>query len=167
MNVLKEQLRRLLQKDARGRVVIVGIGNPLRGDDAVGLAVIDHLEQKSLEDVLLLRAESAPENFTGPIREYEPTHLLLVDSAGLNLAPGAARVISTDEIMESRISTHTSSLKVLITFLELTTGTRVTLIGVQPLSMEFGEGLSSVAKAAAKEVADVIFDVLEGCRGTS
>ncbi len=165
MNVLKEQLCRLLHKDARGRVVLMGIGNPLRGDDAVGLAVIDHLERRALEDVLLLRAESVPENFTGLIREYEPTHVLMVDSAELNAPPGVARVIPADEIMESRISTHTSSLRALITFIEQTTGSKVTLIGVQPRSMEFGAGLSSVAEAASKEVADVIFDALEGCRG--
>lgn len=142
----------------------MGIGNPLKGDDAVGLTVIDHLERRALEDVLLLRAESAPENFTGPIREYEPTHVLMVDSAELNAPPGVARVIPADAIMESRISTHTSSLRALITFIELTTGSRATLIGIQPLSMEFGAGMSSVAEAASKEVADVIFDALEGCR---
>lgn len=165
MNVLKEQLWRILQKDTRGRVVLMGIGNPLRGDDAVGLAVIDHLERRTLEDALLLKAESVPENFTGLIREYEPTHVLMVDSAELDAPPGVARVIPADAIMESRISTHTSSLRTLITFIELTTGSKVTLIGVQPLSMEFGAGLSPVAEAASKEVADVIFDVLEGCHG--
>ena len=132
MNVLKEQLRRLLHKDTRGRVVLIGIGNPLRGDDAVSLTVIDHLERRALEDVLLLKAESVPENFTGLIREYEPTHVLMVDSAELDAPPGVAGVIPADEIMESRISTHTSSLRALITFIELTTGSRVTLIGVQP-----------------------------------
>ena len=79
INVLKEQLRRFLHGETGGRVVVIGVGNPLRGDDAVGMAVIDHLERRALKNVLLLRAESAPENFTGPIREYEPTHVLMVD----------------------------------------------------------------------------------------
>ena len=143
----------------------MGIGNPLRGDDAVGLSVIDHLERMEMDDVLLVRAGSAPENFTAPIRDYEPTHVLMVDSAELNSNPGDARVIPSDAIAGSRISTHTSSLKTLISFIEKTTQARVALIGVQPLSIEFGTGLSSVAEAASKEVAHVIYDVLEDCRG--
>jgi len=163
MSVLRQQLRRLfLEED--GRVVVVGIGNPLKGDDAVGLAVIDHLEQREMDDVLLVRAESAPENFTGPIRSYEPTHVLMVDSAELDAPPGMTRIVPVDAILGNRISTHTSSLGILIRFLERTTSSRVTLIGVQPLSMEFGSGLSPVAKAASREVADAIFDAIMDAR---
>lgn len=159
MSDLRQQLQFLLA-DSNGRVAVVGIGNPLKGDDAVGLAVVDRLEERGTEDVLLVRAESAPENFTGPIRSYEPDHVLMVDSAEMGAPPGEARVVPLDAILGNRISTHTSSLGTLIRFLERTTGSIVTLIGIQPLNMEFGSGLSPVAESASKEVAYAIYDAI-------
>ena len=40
--------------DAAGRRLIVGVGNPLRGDDGAGHAVIQHLQHRNPADVDLL-----------------------------------------------------------------------------------------------------------------
>jgi len=63
---------------------VLGIGNPLRGDDAVGLRIIQNLMGKVPDDVLLLECEMVPENYLSKIEQFKPTHVLMVDAAQLN-----------------------------------------------------------------------------------
>jgi Ni,Fe-hydrogenase maturation factor len=46
-------------KDAK-RLVVVGVGNPIREDDNVGLVILQGLRGKLSEDVLLLECEMVP-----------------------------------------------------------------------------------------------------------
>ncbi len=56
-----------LEKDLKNwlvnakKIVIVGIGNPIRKDDYVGLKIVENLKGKLPEKVLLLEAETVPE----------------------------------------------------------------------------------------------------------
>ncbi len=45
------------------KTVIAGIGNPIRLDDYVGLKVVEQLQGKLPETVLLLEAETVPESY--------------------------------------------------------------------------------------------------------
>src|SRR5574342_1091615 len=49
------------------RVLILGVGNRLRGDDAVGPLLVEHLQGKV--DIPLIDAGEVPENYLGPIEE--------------------------------------------------------------------------------------------------
>ena len=51
--------------------MILGIGNPLRGDDAVGLKVIQNLSGRIPGNVLLLECGMTPENYLGKIEEFD------------------------------------------------------------------------------------------------
>lgn len=45
------------------KLVILGIGNPMRGNNAVGVEIVKLLEGKVLENVKLLECPPVPENF--------------------------------------------------------------------------------------------------------
>lgn len=64
-------LRAELVRVLRGRVVLLGIGNPLRGDDAAGCEIarqVRHMASPALLGsgrVLVLEAEDIPESYSG------------------------------------------------------------------------------------------------------
>ncbi|MCW3990086.1 MAG: hydrogenase maturation peptidase HycI [Candidatus Bathyarchaeota archaeon] len=157
---LKDQLREFFGKDEGRRVAVLGIGSRIRGDDAVGLAIVEHLEKMRMEDVLLLKTETVPESFTGTIRKFRPTHVLMVDAAGLNEEPGEARIIPTQKIGGESISTHKLPLTVLSNFIKETMCADVALLGVQPRSIAFGAEMTPALKEAAEKVAETIREAL-------
>ena len=142
------------------RVVIVGVGNPIRGDDAVGPKIIELLESKPINNVLLLNTESVPEAFTGKVEQFNPTHVLLVDAANFRGVPGETKLITGEQIGGQAISTHSLPLNIFISYIEKTLGISVILLGVQPMSINLGEPMSEPVEKAAKTVADTINRIL-------
>ena len=72
------------------KIVVAGIGNPIRSDDYVGLKIVQNLRGKVPETVCLLECETVPENYLSEIEQFKPTHVLLIDAAFLGLKPGEA-----------------------------------------------------------------------------
>lgn len=129
--------------------VIIGVGNRLRGDDAVGCLVIEAL--KDCVDAVLFDAESAPENHIEPAVEAHPSRILFIDACDFGGSPGEFRLFGRDELERlalGLVSTHTLPLTMTAQLLEQRTGAGVWLLGVQPARVEFGAGVSRpVARA--------------------
>ena len=77
------------------RSAVVGIGQELRGDDALGIEIARRLKPlaEGRPDWLVIEAGPAPENFTGPLRRFAPQRIFLVDAALMDEQPGAIRQI--------------------------------------------------------------------------
>lgn len=142
------------------RLVILGIGNPLKGDDGLGPRIIELLSGRVPERAKLLDCGSSPENFTGLIRRLNPTHVLMVDAARLGARPGAARLVRVERIKGLTVSTHTLPLSVLARYLQETVGARVALLGVQPADVGYGRGLTPEVERATASIASGISSVL-------
>jgi Ni,Fe-hydrogenase maturation factor len=93
------------------RVVIAGIGNPLRKDDFVGVKIVRNLRNKVSEAVYLIECETVPESFIKPIENFKPTHILIIDAALLNLKPGSPKLIEPNRNINPR-STSSNILRV-------------------------------------------------------
>lgn len=126
------------------RVAILGIGNEFCGDDAAGILAVrllsDHLNP--IPGLLLLEAGTAPENCTSALRRFEPDVVLLIDSAQFGGLPGEVRSIRTVEIKGCSASTHTLPLGILADYLEKEIRCQITLIGIQPATVEYGTPVS-------------------------
>ena len=157
---LRSQLEQFLGIKGGRRVAILGIGSPIRGDDAVGVAVVERLEARGLENVLLLKTETVPESFTGLIRRFNPTHVLMIDAAHLGDKPGAARIIPTQRITGEIISTHHLPLTELSNFIRGTMDAKVALLGIQPESIAVGTEMTPALREAANRIADEIYGFL-------
>jgi len=142
------------------RVVIVGIGSLIRHDDIVGLKVVELLEGKLPENVLLLSAETVPESYTGAIRDFKPTHVLLIDAANFNGEPGEGRIISPKMIVNVSVSTHSLPLHVLIDYLKKSICENVVLIGIRGVNIDLGGGMSPGVEEGATRIADLLLDLL-------
>jgi hydrogenase 3 maturation protease len=140
--------------------VVLGVGSELRSDDAAGLRVAAALAGNPIPGVLALEGGSAPENCTAEVRRLGPSHLIIVDSADLGEPPGTIRIVSRTDIRSSSFGTHALSLGVLADYLATEVGCVVTVIGIQPVSLAFGESLSAEVTAAVKETLHALRDCL-------
>ena len=143
------------------KIVVAGIGNPIRSDDYVGLKIIENLRGKVPETVCLLECETVPENYLSEIENFKPTHVLLVDAAFLELKPGEASLVDSERMMDySAISTHALPLKIFCEHLKKATDAKIGLLLIEPKDMDFGEGLSVEVEAEAERLTKLLLELL-------
>ena len=143
------------------RIVIVGVGNPIRRDDNVGVEVVNGLEGKVPKSVFLIKSETVPESFIGPIVEFKPTHILIIDAALLNLSPGTAKLLETMEVSKTAISTHALPIQIFCEYLAWTTDAKVAMLLVQPKDTSFGEGLTRELELARRKLVNQLIKTIE------
>jgi len=165
--------------------LVLGVGNVLQGDDGVGHYVVERLNsmlnavpQRSdptditAQELVAVDCGTIPESFTSLVRKHRSDSLVIVDAADMGLAAGSLRIVPPDRISVLYASTHSLPLSLLITYLADLCG-EVTLVGVQPHTMEFGsDTLSSPVRDAAEALVKLILErqlwrleLLEGTRG--
>ena len=83
------------------RVLIIGCGNPLFGDDGFGPAVIKELEGRpGLEGIYLLDAGTSARNvlFNIMLSEKVPDAIVIIDSIGKGKGPGKVFELGMDDL---------------------------------------------------------------------
>ena len=138
------------ERFVKGRLVIVGIGHPLRGDDALGPCLIKRLEGHV--DALCIDAGSAPENYLGKIIKASPDVVLFIDAVDFNKEPGYYKILKQEEILKTGFTTHDLSPKILIEYLAEETRARMYLLGIQPKDLGLGQPLSAPVQKALSEL---------------
>jgi hydrogenase 3 maturation protease len=147
------------------RLAVVGIGSFLRSDDAAGMIAAEGLAGFQPKSGIALKAflgGAAPENLTGQIKTFKPTHILLVDAASLGEKAGAVKVFSPEQTAGVCFCTHQMPLKILADYLREALSCAVEIIGIQPKSLAFGEKVSREVKRSAEAVAQAIKRVIAG-----
>jgi len=134
------------------RIVIVGVGNPIRRDDNVGVEIVNGLEGKVPKSVLLIKSETVPESFIEPIVKFKPTHILILDAALLGLGPGAIKFMKTIEVKATAISTHALPIHIFCEYLTKTTGAKIAMLLIQPKNASFGEELTCELKMTKEKL---------------
>lgn len=151
-------------------LAVVGIGSDLRGDDIAGLLVLRNL-RAAISKLKNIRAEAsarirlfdggtAPENLTGEIARFKPSHVLLVDAADLGLKPGAAKLIDPEAVAGMSFSTHVLPLSILADYLKSVLPCQVIILGIQPGPTDFSSKHSPAISQAARRVARIILNAV-------
>lgn len=158
---MKKQLTKLLEKAER--IVVMGIGNKLRRDDAAGVIIAEKLSPliKS-EKIKIIEAGETPENFLSSIEEFKPTHVIIVDTIEMKKPPGQISIQAKSNLINyPTISTHKPSPHILISYIEEIIGARVIIIGIQPKDINFGEKLTPEVKKSIDIIVNILKEVLE------
>jgi hydrogenase 3 maturation protease len=139
-------------------VLVLGIGNRMRGDDAVGSVVAERLVKEGR--VPALDCGEMPDNYVGKVWELGPEELIFVDASNFGGAPGEIRVFEEADLMKlecAPLSTHQVPLPMLVGLIRMKEGVarKVRLVGIQPARIEyFQERMSpEVQQAVPKLVA--------------
>ena len=155
----REDLKEWLRESSL--VVVAGIGNEIRHDDFVGVKIAQDLQGRVSQKVHLIECETVPESFMDEIIELKPTHVLLIDAAILDLAPGEVRLYDAAKVVNvPSITTHMLPLRVFCDYITQMAQTKLALLLIQPKDTDFGEGLTSEIQAASKAVEEALVNLL-------
>jgi hydrogenase 3 maturation protease len=163
VQTLETTLKRKLHNAQR--VAILGIGSELRGDDVAGVLAAQHIEKiiarkNTPPEIRIFIGNTAPENLTGEIKKFQPTHLVIIDSADLDSEPGDIRVLNPDEIGGTSFCTHTLPIKVMTDYLLQSFKFEFITIGIQPKTITFGAQPSKEIIQSAKRISATIAKLL-------
>jgi len=157
MNALEEIF------SGKKRIVICGIGNDIRGDDAFGVIVAERLKGM-IEDpnVLVINCGEVPENYTGKIKDFEPDLVVFVDAVDFRGEVGEYIIADPEGTIGEAVSTHGLPLKFVTQFMRTMIKAEFILIGCQPGSTGLFEEPSDLIKGRAERLAELLAGILNG-----
>ena len=135
------------------RILLLGIGNRLRGDDAVGSLLVERLQDKV--DIPMIDAGDVPENYLGPIEDSGAEVVLVVDAADMGANAGDIAIFDIEQVQNMSVSTHTANLGLLFKVIPPETRPKVIVLGIQPGDMELGQGLSDEMRTTIENLTEI------------
>lgn len=143
---------------AAGRIVVVGVGNALKADDAAGPMLAETLRRRFPDRVF--DVGQVPENYMAPIRRARPDTILLIDAADFGGEPGDVRVASRGDVGGLALGTHAAPLSMFMALAAAETGAGVHLVAIQAKSTELGGTMCEEVRAAVGRLSRYLEAVL-------
>jgi hydrogenase maturation protease len=149
------------ETDIRHSTLVLGLGNPLQGDDGVGIRVVEELERRQLPDHVEVMDGGTPG--VGLINLMEGrSRVVIVDAAEMDRAPGEVVRFRVEDVKltgsSARFSLHRSGVAEALALAEAlgVPLPEIVVYGVQPAQVGWGEGLSSETAAAIPALVETI-----------
>jgi hydrogenase 3 maturation protease len=141
---VKRSLNQLNVVDRPIRIVVVGVGQELRGDDAVGVYLARAIKScpKLGSIVKVIDAGPAPENITGKLRRLDPDLVMIFDAAQMDEIPGSVRWLDWEQVSSTCTTSHTLPLDIFADYLKSELDCEVILIGIQPSNTALGSHIT-------------------------
>ena len=144
-------------------VLILGLGNPLQGDDGVGCRVAQELEGRTLPDDVEVMDGGTPG--VGLLNLFQGRQrVIIVDAAEMGLAAGSVVRFRLEDVTltgsAQRFSLHRSGVAdalALASELKLALP-EIVVFGVQPERVDWNESLSAQVEAAVPQVIEAILN---------
>jgi len=153
-------LKSKIRERIKGRVVIAGIGNIIRGDDGLGPKLIEILKSKNA-NAALFDCGTAPENYIFPILSAPSDTVILIDAADIGLTPGGIKVLNLEDISGVSFSTHNPSPRLFTDLLK--TGKEdlnIFVISMQPKTTALGSAISQDVLEGLRSLSDALVEAL-------
>ena len=147
-------------------VLILGLGNPLLGDEGIGMRVVEDLKGLELPDgVTVVEGGTAGLGLIGLMEGYQ--RVIIVDAADMGHPPG--RVVRFTPLearfktAEAPLSLHQIGLGEVLALAEAleVAPAELVIIGIQPSRIEGGVGLSPEVEGAIPQIIRIILDELD------
>jgi len=135
-------------------MLIVGIGNAARGDDAAGVEILSRLKEGP--EVSLLDTGTVPESYVGKIRESGAEMVVLVDAVDFGGQAGAVALFEHLDVPKTLYTTHRAPLGILMQYIKTECKADVLLLGIQPKDTRIGAPMSPEVRASIDAVAELI-----------
>ncbi|PJF35508.1 MAG: hypothetical protein CUN49_10210 [Candidatus Thermofonsia Clade 1 bacterium] len=140
--------------------LVIGIGNTLRGDDGVGVAVAQSLaEQHSAPDLQVIACQQLTPELAALISQAE--QVIFVD-ASLNLPVGKVQVQPLDAAAEQACSAHHTAPSALLGLAKALYGAqpRSALVAIGAQAFGFSEQLSAPVAQALPQALHLVMGLL-------
>jgi hydrogenase 3 maturation protease len=159
---LLTELTKFLQEGRRHKLAILCVGNVLKGDDALGSIIAKRFKDRISSKIILYDVGSQPENFLSILRRNNVSHCLIIDAVEFKGEPGDIGFFTPLDLEDFKIifSTHFFSMKIFMDFIARETSIKFRILGIQPLTLEFGKGISNPVKVALESVINLLEPLL-------
>jgi len=147
-------------------VLIMGLGNPLLGDEGIGVRVVEELKGLELPDgVAVVEGGTAGLGLIGLMEGYQ--RVIIVDAVDMSHPPGRVVRFTPLEAQfktaEAPLSLHQIGLGEVLALTEAleVAPAELVIIGIQPGRLEVGVGLSPEVERAIPQIIQIILDELD------
>jgi hydrogenase 3 maturation protease len=142
-----------LMEVPRKKILFAGVGNVLRKDDGVGVSIAKGIPHR--HGISSLVVEMGIENYIGKINRLDPDILVIIDACEFNETPGFCRLVEPSDLQGLTSNTHNISLAKLSELFTMP----LLILGIQPMSTDFGENFSPEVRVAALNIIKAINDL--------
>lgn len=147
-----------LQDILKGKIIFIGVGNTLKGDDGAGVVLLNMLKDKADDPAIFLDCGTTPENYLERLKGFDC--VVIFDALDFGGRPGEIGVFETKELSEASLSTHNLSLKLVSRYLEEDVSS-IVIVGIRPENLRFGEGLSKVVSSGLERFAREVLPLIK------
>lgn len=146
-----------------GKIIVVGVGNLILGDEGIGIHLVGELKKRSFPKNVEIH-ESGTSSFTFLNIAEGASHIIVLDAVRMGKRPGTIHKIDLVLTENSQSPPKLLSLHQLdlIATLEMAKGVwrlpeKITVIGIEPKSFSVGAKLSKpIAEAIPKAISEVM-----------
>jgi len=159
---LNEIFRKIQEVISKKRVLIIGVGNELKGDDGVGVYIARSLLASGY-DKYVINTGIAPENFTSVIWKKSPEVIIIVDAVDFHKKPGSLLFENIENLSEVCyfISTHKLPIQLFSSVIKETLkDVEIFLLGIQPKKTTLGSNLSEEVRESADKLIKFLMKLL-------
>jgi hydrogenase maturation protease len=149
----------------RAGTVVIGLGNPLMGDDGLGLAALSQLRAHWTFEPSVTLVDGGTWGLTLLPLIEDAEHVLLLDAVNIGAPPGApVRLdrIELPRVLATKLSPHQIDLRDVLALAELrgTMPPSIVAIGLQPAEITMRTSLSAVVAAGLPGMTERALDEL-------
>lgn len=122
------------------RKVVISLGNPLKRDDNIGNLILNQLRKDiKNRNTYFIKGETNPENSIGQIKKINPNEIFFIDAVLFDGKVGDVRLFKLEDASNMIASTHNLPLDI---FKRFFSNCEISLIGIMPGNVEYGEKIS-------------------------
>jgi hydrogenase maturation protease len=148
--------------------LVLGLGNTLRGDDGVGVRVVEALATRSLPPGVEV-VDGGTQGLALVNLMEGRKRVVFVDAADVGRSPGEFIRFSRDEAVflgnDQHLSAHASGLRDALLLAEAlkVMPDEVVIYGVQPANLEWDDALSPELQASLPDLIAAVWEELTNC----
>lgn len=135
-------------------IVLAGVGNRLKGDDAAGPLIIDQI--KPIFKNRAIDCGVTPENYLEVIVGQKPHTVIIIDAVQMGLGAGEFALHDCNSAIATNFSSHAMSLSMCSNYLFQRCGCKVFLLGIQPQDITLEAPVSNPVLQAIERIVEII-----------
>jgi len=136
------------------KVLILGIGNRLKGDDAFGSILAERLKVYQNRNLKIIDCGEVPENYLKEIFDFKPGCVAIIDTIYMpGRKPGDILLLKEGVKGAPSISTHAGSLELFLSALKMQgLNFRSFLLGIIPENVQMQENVSEKVSTGIENI---------------
>lgn len=153
-----KKIQHRLKKLCARNVLVIGIGNTLKGDDGAGPVICQRLKEAFSDRVI--DTGTVPENYIQPIIDKNPKNLLIIDAVDFGASPGTVQIFDIEQINSIALSTHSLSPRLFVDVICQSISPDISFLGIQPQQTGLNQPLSPEVSRAVESLVDMFSHLL-------